>query len=66
MNVEDANSDEDGESNKEHGEEKILAQKRNSQGGRGNDLSQKQEEHSQGQQDGNAEGNLAGKYSYTT
>ena len=58
VNVEDPNSDEDGEGNKEHGEEEIFAEEGNRQGGRGDDFCQQQEEHSERQQDRYAQRHL--------
>ena len=61
MNIEDPDSDEDGEGDEEHAEKEVLAEEGDSQGGGGDDLCQQQEEHSQGQQDGDAQGHLISK-----
>ena len=61
MNIEDPDSDEDGEGDEEHAEQEVLAEEGYSQGGGGDDLSKQQEEHGQGQQDGNAKSYLLSK-----
>ena len=61
MNVEDTDGDEDWESDQQHREEEVLAEQRNRQGGWGNNLGQKQEEHSEGEKNGDAEGHLKQK-----
>ena len=58
MNVQHPHGDADGQRDEYHGEEKVLSQKGHGQGRRGDDLGQQQEEDSQRQQDGDAEGNL--------
>ena len=58
MNVEYANSDDNRKGYEEHAEEKIFAEQGNSQRRRRNYLSQKQEEHCQGEKNGDAEGDL--------
>ena len=58
MNVEDPDCDEDGEGDEEHGEEEVLAEQRDGQGGGRNDLGQKEEEDSEGEEDGDAECDL--------
>lgn len=59
MDVEDDDSDDDGECDEDHGEQQILADERHDDRGRGDNLSQQQEEHSQGQQDGDAQCHLS-------
>ena len=61
MNVEDTDSDEDWEGDQQHREEEVLAEQRHRQGGWGNNLGQKQEEHSEGEKNGDAEGHLKRK-----
>lgn len=58
MNIKDANGDHDGECDEDHGEEEIFAEERHRQRGRRNDLGEQQEEHSERQEDGDAEGHL--------
>ena len=61
MNVEDTDGDEDWEGDKQHREEEVLAEQRHRQGSWGNNLGQKQEEHSEGEKNGDAEGHLKRK-----
>ena len=61
MNVEDTDSDEDWEGDQQHSEEEVLAEQRHRQGSWGNNLGQKQEEHSEGEKNGDAEGHLKRK-----
>lgn len=61
MDVEDPDSDADGECDEDHGEEEVLAQEGDSQWRRRDDLGQQEEEHRQGQQDGDAQSHLPNK-----
>ena len=45
----------------DHGEEDKLAEEGDHEGGRGDDLSQEEEEHGQREQDGDGEAHLEGK-----
>jgi hypothetical protein len=47
MNVENADSDANGERHNDHGEQDILAQEGNGEGGGGNNFGQQEEEHGQ-------------------
>ena len=46
----------------DHGEEDKLAEEGDHEGGRGNDLSQEEEEHGEREQDGDGEAHLVCKY----
>ncbi len=46
----------------DHGEEDKLAEEGNHEGGRGDDLSQEEEEHGEREQDGDGEADLETKY----
>lgn len=59
MDVEDDDGDNDGECDEDHGEEQILADERHDDRGRRDNLRQQQEEHGQGQQDGDAQCHLS-------
>ena len=61
MNVKNPDSDEDRKCDEQHREEEILPEQGDGQGGRGNDLGQQEEEHSEGKQDGDTEGDLRGE-----
>ena len=58
MNIEHADGDADGEGDQDHGEEEVLAEQRNGQRRRWDDLGQQQEEHSQREQNRDAECHL--------
>ena len=58
MNIEDDHGDADAEGVEDHGEEDKLAEERHNQRGGGDDLGQQQEEHSEGEQDGDGKRNL--------
>lgn len=58
MGVDDDDGDDDGGDDKDHGEEHVLPNKRHCAGGRGDQLHDDQQEHSQRQQDGDAESHL--------
>lgn len=58
VNVEDEDSDDDGEGDENHGEEEILANERDDEGCGWNDLCDEEEEHSEGQQHGDAKSDL--------
>ena len=51
VDVEDAHGHEDGEGDEDHGEEEVLAEEGDRQGGGGDDLGEQEEEHSQRQED---------------
>ena len=53
MYIEHKHCDGDGERDQDHGEEEVLPQQGDSQRGGRDDLSQQQEEHSEGEQDRN-------------
>lgn len=55
VDVEDAHGDADGERDQDHGEEEIFSQQRHGQRRWRDDFSQQQEEHSERQQDRDAE-----------
>lgn len=58
VHVEHKDRDDDRQSNKYHGEEKILSNQRDDQGRRWDDLRDEQQEHSEGQQHRDAQGYL--------
>lgn len=58
VHVEHKDGDDDRQGNKYHGEEKILSNQRDDQGGRWDDLGDKQQEHGERQQHGDAQGYL--------
>lgn len=58
VGVDDDDSDNDGGNDEDHGEEHVLPNERYSTGGRGDQLNNDQQEHSQRQQDGYAESHL--------
>ena len=58
VNVKNPYSDEDRKCDEQHREEEILPEQGDGQGGRGDDLGQQEEEHSEGEQDGDTEGDL--------
>ena len=58
MNVKNPNCDEDGEGDEEHGEEEILAEEGDGQRAGRDDLGQQEEEHSEREEDGDAESDL--------
>ena len=58
MNIKHSDRDTDGQSDQNHGEEKVFAQEWNCQRCRWNDLGQQQKEDGQRQQDGDAQGHL--------
>lgn len=58
VGVDDNDSDNDGRNDKDHGEEHVLPNERYSAGGRGDQLHNDQQKHSQRQQDRDAESHL--------
>lgn len=58
VGVDDNDGDDDGGNDKHHGEEHVLPDERHSTGGRRDELHNDQQEHSQRQQDGDAESHL--------
>lgn len=58
VGVDDDDSDNDGGNDEDHSEEHVLPNEWYSTGGRRNQLHNDQQEHSQRQQDGDAEGHL--------
>lgn len=58
VSVDDNHSYDDGGNNEDHGEEHVLPDKWYSTGGGGDQLHNDQQEHSQGQQDGDTESHL--------
>lgn len=58
MGVDDNDSDDDGGNDKHHGEQHVLPNERHSTGGRRDQLHDDQQEHSQREQDRDAEGHL--------
>ena len=58
VDIEYHNCDADAERVEDHGEEDKLAEERHNQRGGGDDLGQQQEEHSEGEQDGDGKRNL--------
>ncbi len=56
--VDDNHSDDDGSNDEDHSEEHVFADERNSTGGGGDQLNNHQQEHSQREQDRDAEGHL--------
>ena len=60
MYIENADGDTDGQGDEDHGEEQVLAQQRHGEGGGRDDLSQQEEEHGEGEEDGDTESNLKG------
>lgn len=58
MRVDDYDGDDDGGDDKNHSEEHVFPYERNSTGGRGDQLHDNQQEHSQRQQNGDGESHL--------
>lgn len=58
MCVDDNHSDDDGSNDKDHSEKHVFADEWNSTGGGGDQLNNHQQEHSQREQDRDAEGHL--------
>lgn len=58
MDVEDKDGDDDTQSHKDHGEQQVLPNERDDQGRGRYGFSDNQQEHSEGQQDRNAQGDL--------
>lgn len=58
VHVEHKDGDDDGQGDKDHGEEQVLPNQGDDQGGRRDDLRDEQQEHSEGQQHGDAQSYL--------
>lgn len=58
VHVQHEDGDDDGERHEDHGEEEVLADQRDDEGGGGYDLRDEQEENGEGQQHGDTKGDL--------
>lgn len=58
VHVQDDDGDDDGEADQDHGEEDVLAEERQGERSRRDDLGDEEEEHGLGEQDVDAEGDL--------
>ena len=58
VGVDDDDGDDDGGDDEDHGEEHVLPDERHGAGGGGDELHDDEQEHREGQQDGDAQGHL--------